>query len=252
MQSGPRLMIQLSSGQYQELAIETKNVASMTDLQEAVADACERALPESEQERLGELTMQMVDASGTARTVTERMPTKQLLSSRELRLVSKQTAADEAAAPPALPAPPAQVSTTLPADALAVAEPPPEPSAGLAAAPSGGRARDLARAAGGTGDTALEASLPRLPPPPAACEPAGRAVDASRGDDDDDDDDDDHLELAIPSHPAYRQSAASQVTSAPDLVTGLAATDVARLRAMRERVVGDAAPKGGTGSVDLD
>ena len=127
MHVGPRLVIQLTNGSFQELSLETKSVSTMADLQEAVADACESALPESEQDHLGELVMQMIDADGVACTVTERMSIAQLLGSPELRLVAKQTAAGGgaeaqhtatatacAAAPlPKLPPPPAAEPTLL-------------------------------------------------------------------------------------------------------------------------------------------
>ena len=75
----------------------------MAKLQDAVADACERDLPASEQDRLGELVMQVIEADGVARTVTEKMATQQLLAARELRLVAKEAAV--AAPPPASRAP---------------------------------------------------------------------------------------------------------------------------------------------------
>ena len=111
-QTGPRLRIQLASGEFRDLALETRKVNSMAKLQDAVADACERDLPASEQDRLGELA-QVIEADGVARTVTEKMATQQLLAARELRLVAK--AAAVAAPPPAsrapkLPPPPANGS----------------------------------------------------------------------------------------------------------------------------------------------
>ena len=49
---------------FRDLALETRKVNSMAKLQDAVADACERDLPASEQDRLGELVMQVIEADG--------------------------------------------------------------------------------------------------------------------------------------------------------------------------------------------
>lgn len=93
--SGPRLLIQLSDGFYQELRIQTTGVKSMADLQEAVGLVCGTDLQESEQMRLGDLIMQFVDSHGMARTVTEEVRPRTLLKAKELRLVSASAASDD-------------------------------------------------------------------------------------------------------------------------------------------------------------
>lgn len=92
---GPRLLIQLSTGDYQELHIQTNGVKSMGELQDAVGLACGSELQESEQMRLGDLIMQFVDSHGMARTVTDEVKPRTLLKARELRLVPASAASDE-------------------------------------------------------------------------------------------------------------------------------------------------------------
>ena len=67
------MRIQLASGEFRDLALETRKVNSMAKLQDAVADACERDLPASEQDRLGELVMQVIEADGARRVDLARV-----------------------------------------------------------------------------------------------------------------------------------------------------------------------------------
>ena len=237
LQTGPLLRIQLTSGEYSQLPLETEHVSTMADLQEAVAEACERALPETEQEHLGELVMEMVDERGVASTVTERMPTKQLLSARELRLVAKSSAAS---APPTAP----RHAISVPPAAAAIpplAEPVSDSAAGRSHAASG-RARDLARASARAAiDVAGDASLPRPAPPPPPL--------AAAADDDDDDDDDDELDTPLSAASRPRQLANGSVSRTPDL-TLLAASDAERVKGMRERIGADVTSK--RGGIGLD
>jgi hypothetical protein len=87
---GPRLLFQLSTGRMQEVVIDLTGASSIDDVQDAVAHACEQALPEYEQQRLGELVMQAVDCNGEAQTVTGKMKPKKILQARELRLVAPE------------------------------------------------------------------------------------------------------------------------------------------------------------------
>ena len=55
----PRVVLQLLSGAFQELDVDSSCMRSMAELQDAVAAACEKALPTVEQQRCGELVMQV-------------------------------------------------------------------------------------------------------------------------------------------------------------------------------------------------
>ena len=261
---GPRLVIQLSSGGFQELALEMEGVASMGDLQEAVADACERALPDSEQERLGELVMQMIGANGVPLTVTERMPTKQLLAARELRLVAKGAAA----AGERGPAPAAGAEAGGDGRHAECAHGGTPGAAGKPLLSSSGRARDLARAAGKASAMSADASLPRLPPPPSTLDARGGFAPApneqqqqqhqaaAEEEEEEEEEGIDEVPLSSqlaggkPARPARQLEAVGASGPTLDLAS-FAAIDAEHVRASRERVLGNG-PGRKRGGLNLD
>ena len=258
---GPVLVIQLCCGKTRTLALRTKHLKSMNDLQEAVIDACQKGLSEDEQSQAQELVMKAVNSDGVEQTVTGAIKIKTLLQCRELRLMPRDGRVDDISPAEELVVVDVTEATLHMPQEVPIIPPPP---------PSSLAPTTHALHLGGTApsDNVSTSGVDVIESPPNVSQAGGEALgsaepvdlpgDAHGGSHAnvtnsaqsaiDEDDDDELLSSHLSansrpgSHIAFTRGSSTVLSRGPSScshVTALSQTDVERVRVMREQVFGE-------------